>query len=107
MCAADARVRDGGAERVSAAAIESMKLRAKISASKNRTQHLKLQGGVATPIEGFSFVEIVPDEGGAFLLLYLDSRGNVLADTWHASVADAKAQAEFEFGLTGDDWQST
>ena len=82
-----------------------MRIRAKINASKNRTRHLKLEGGVVAPIGGFSFVEVVPDGEGAFLLVYLDSEGRELADTWHATVEDAKAQAEFEFGITTDEWQ--
>ena len=48
-------------------------------------------------------VRIEPTDDG-FLLLYLDASGEETADTWHASVAEAKAQAKFEFEIEESDW---
>jgi hypothetical protein len=46
-----------------------------------------------------------PDAG--YYLLYLDSEGMEMTDTWHESVAAAIEQAKFEFGLMPDDWNRT
>lgn len=43
-----------------------------------------------------------PDKG--FYLFSLDENGNELADTWHETVDDAFAQAEYQFGLNPADW---
>ena len=48
-------------------------------------------------------VEIVEQEG-AYYLLRLNAAGETIADTWHESVEAGKAQAKFEFGITGEDW---
>lgn len=50
-------------------------------------------------------VEIIEDEDGVYLY-YLDGNGEFLTDTWHKSVGDAMEQAEFEFGIHVDDWES-
>jgi hypothetical protein len=39
---------------------------------------------------------------GAFYLLYCDENWQVLTDTWHQSISEAKSQAEFEFEKLGD-----
>jgi hypothetical protein len=51
-------------------------------------------------------VRIEPTDGG-FLLLYLNASGECLADTWHVSVTNAKAQAKFEFEIDESDWVDT
>ncbi len=40
-----------------------------------------------------------------YYLLYLDEQGNELTDTWHATLEDAMAQADFEFEVKSDDWE--
>ena len=44
-------------------------------------------------------------EGGAYYLFSLDAAGRSFADTWHQSVAEAKTQASFQFGVQDADWQ--
>jgi hypothetical protein len=49
-------------------------------------------------------LEIVQEESsGGYYLLYLDTRGRAMTDTWHGSIEAAMAQANFEFGLLA--WQ--
>lgn len=43
------------------------------------------------------------DEG--FYLLHLDSSGDELTDTFHLSVDEALAQAEWEFGAKSEEWR--
>jgi hypothetical protein len=48
-----------------------------------------------------SALAIVTSETSVYLF-YCDRHWQVLADTWHASVTNAKAQAEFEYeGISG------
>lgn len=42
---------------------------------------------------------------GEFYLLYFDSAGNYITDTWHLALEGAKQQASFELGILDDDWQ--
>lgn len=44
-----------------------------------------------------------PDAPG-FYLLHFDKEGNELTDTYHESVEEAKAQAEWEFGIQPGEW---
>ena len=44
------------------------------------------------------------DDGG-YYLLYCDEEWNAVTDTWHATVEDAIAQAEFEFEGTSATWE--
>ena len=57
------------------------------------------------PVPPPSALEIVqyPDDD-AYYLLYLDDSGNELTDTWHETINDAKAQAEFEFSVAPSEW---
>ena len=81
---------------------------AKIINNMHKTVHGvgRIEGG--TPI----MHSIVPDpemvqiceKADGVYLLYMNSEGEVVADTWHASVGDAMKQAEFEFGILNDDW---
>ena len=45
-----------------------------------------------------------PGDSG-FYLLYFDSSGKELTDTYHDSVENAMAQADFEFQVKPSDWQ--
>jgi hypothetical protein len=48
-------------------------------------------------------IEIVRDTG-AFFLFRLGDDGRCLADTWHQTLDEAKAQAKFEYDVEDDDW---
>ena len=52
-----------------------------------------------------SALAIVSGEAG-FYLLYCDRDWQVLTDTWHASVENAKAQAEFEYSGISKQWKN-
>ena len=73
-----------------------------------RTKHYYgLPGGerheVPVPVE----LRITKYEGDAgYYLFYCDESGQELTDTYHDSVADAMAQAEWEFGVRPDEWQT-
>jgi hypothetical protein len=56
--------------------------------------------GVIPPARALAIVE---GEAGVYLL-YCDHGWQVLTDTWHLSVRDAKAQAEFEYDGISKVW---
>lgn len=58
----------------------------------------------AGPMPSAARVRIQPDEHG-FLLLRFGASGEFAGDTWHESASDAQLQAEFEFGITADQWK--
>ena len=63
-----------------------------------KTTHV-VGGTALAPAHALAIVKYA-DETGVYLF-YCDREWQVLTDTWHASVADAKAQAEFEYsGIT-------
>jgi hypothetical protein len=77
-----------------------MKLRAPIRTINNATRHMV--GGRELPPP--AYVEIHPTNG-AFYLFYFTVDGVNQADTWHETVDDAKAQANFEFSIEESDWK--
>ena len=44
------------------------------------------------------------DGNSGYYLFYIDQNGNVLNDTYHASLQEAQEQAAFEFNLTAEEW---
>ena len=48
-------------------------------------------------------VEIEPTRSG-FSVFHYDTAGRCVADTWHATLAEAKEQARFEFGIDDASW---
>jgi len=50
----------------------------------------------------FLTIEQKPD--GVFLYRF-DTRGECVGDTWHATIADAKHQASYEFGDRVQGWE--
>jgi hypothetical protein len=86
------------------------RLKALVKTVAGRTRH-----GRATIINGLpceveripapAWVEIAGEPEG-FYLLHFDAKGNCIADTWHATLDEAKAQAHFEFLITSDEWQT-
>ncbi len=43
---------------------------------------------------------------GSFLLRYFDAKEVCVADTWHATLEQAKLQAQFEFEIEEADWSA-
>ena len=46
---------------------------------------------------------IIAEDAGYYLLRN-DAEGTCIADTWHLTLNEAKAQAEYEFGVRESDW---
>jgi hypothetical protein len=68
-----------------------------------RTRHLVGGAPIAKP----SALRIVSYDGDpGFYLLYLDTEGKELTDTYHDTLEAALDQAEWEFGVTPDEWES-
>jgi hypothetical protein len=87
-----------------------MRLRAKIRNVTGNATHLqgvRMANAVeVTELPSPVLVELIPQDG-AFYLLRLDEIGQCIADTWHATAEEAKAQARFEFGVEESDWMET
>jgi hypothetical protein len=62
-----------------------------------------LAGEILGPAERFAICAY-PQQAGVYLF-YCDRAWQVFADTWHASVAEAKAQAEFEYAGVSTGWK--
>jgi hypothetical protein len=67
----------------------------------NDTRHFR-DGALQTGFAGL-IIANYPGESG-YYLYYCDEAWQAENDTWHASLEDAKAQAEFEFRGTRDTW---
>lgn len=85
-----------------------MRLRANVVQATGSTTHRRaeLVEGVVIPVEQVPVpvrVEIEETRSGFFLFHY-DASGQCIADTWHATVVEAKEQAKFEFGIEDADW---
>jgi hypothetical protein len=64
-----------------------------------------IHGGESLSVAAqIAWVEIEPADG-AHYLLYFNTSGECLADTWHESAEQAKAQARFEFEIEESDWK--
>lgn len=88
-----------------------MRIRAEVKRVTGATRHYegRIEGGVVRVTKRFpapSFVEIMEAEGKGegFFLLYFDSEGRCITDTWHRTVEDAQAQAKDEFDINEKDW---
>ena len=80
-----------------------MRLRADVK--EHSVEHLKL----AEPVYGHNlsltkWVEISEKPDGVYLFHY-NASGECIADTWHLSIDEARAQAEFEFKISKSDWR--
>ena len=75
----------------------------------------RVTGGTLHTVAGSNGPEVIPPpnslrieppekEGDGYLLLRLDPSGTCLADTWHATLEEAQAQAEFEYEVAPDAW---
>lgn len=52
-----------------------------------------------------STLRIEPTDGCFFLLQY-DASGACVADTWHATIAEAQRQAAFVFSVAPEQWST-
>jgi hypothetical protein len=41
---------------------------------------------------------------GGFYLMRMTGQGKCIFDTWHMTLAEAKAQAEYEYAIAETDW---
>lgn len=86
-----------------------MRLRAQVKRQTGATKHYRahIEATKAIKEEKFAvpaWVEIQPSDD-AFLLLYFAPSGECMTDTWHATLNQAKAQAQFEFEIRDEDWE--
>jgi hypothetical protein len=86
-----------------------MRLRANVVRATGATVHrqAKLVDGAVVAGEQLPVsvkVEIGESRSGGVFLYHYDAVGRCIADTWHATLAEAKEQAKFEFGIEAGDW---
>jgi hypothetical protein len=67
------------------------------------TAHI-VAGEQMLPVAGLAICQYERDTG--FYLFGCDDHWNSITDTWHASLDDAKAQAEFEYTGADATWQT-
>ncbi len=70
---------------------------------KSRTRHY-LPTDSANPYPVFVSLEIAQYEGSTEYYLFHITADGENTDTWHASLEDAMDQANFEFGVTQEEW---
>lgn len=70
-------------------------------AATGNTRHY--HGG--TPLPSPASLIIVRFGDRAFNLVHLNAQGAEITDTFHETVDDAVAQANFEFSMRSDEWQ--
>jgi hypothetical protein len=63
----------------------------------------RVDGRVIGAAAGLAICQSTDSRG--FYLFYCDATWKEIADTWHQSLDDAKAQAEFEYHGIGSQWQ--
>ncbi|MDZ7616939.1 MAG: hypothetical protein U1E05_08045 [Patescibacteria group bacterium] len=88
-----------------------MNLRAKIGTQNSHVKHkegeVQLDGTIiAKDLPSAAIIEIVEEGTGVYLYRY-DKDERCVGDTWHLTIAEAKGQAEFEYGVASDDWVET
>lgn len=71
--------------------------------STGKTEHLR-NGKTVGQTHVLKLVRIAGEEAGVYLIHY-DCEGNEITDTFHASLEEGFAQAEFEFGLLARTWK--
>jgi len=64
-----------------------------------RTKHV-----VAGQRVGRAAALVICSMDGAFYLFGCDADWQAITDTWHESVREAKAQAEFEYDVSAEEW---
>jgi hypothetical protein len=75
--------------------------------SPGRTKHILSDAAGTRDFLPFKALEICtyPDDSG-YYLLYEPETGHG-TDTYHETLSDAKNQAEWEFGVSNDEWIKT
>lgn len=73
------------------------------SGTIGKTRHMRNGEPLAAPA-ALRIVQYASDPG--FYLLYLDSGGHELTDTYHDTLDDAMSQAEWEFAVTPGQWRT-
>jgi hypothetical protein len=61
-----------------------------------------VEGELMGPMAGLAICQYRGDDG--FYLFGCDAQWNTVTDTWHATLEEAKDQAEFEYEGTGSTW---
>lgn len=59
---------------------------------------------LARETEAPSYVEVRTSAGGCYLMR-MNKAGKCIFDTWHMTLAEAKAQAEHEYAIADADWR--
>ncbi len=81
-----------------------LKWTADVRRETGRTRHNILTAeGTTQQVVGIIRVELQPDVSGCFFYRF-DCTGACVADTWHATIEEAKRQACDEFEIGADDW---
>jgi hypothetical protein len=85
-------------------------LKAKVKRVTGKTRHAigTLLDGRPIPVAPLpapAWVGIASGQEG-FFLLHLDLHGTCFNETWHDTLEAAKKQAQFEFEIPHDGWQS-
>ena len=70
-----------------------------------KTRHTVRGADVGPAFEGLVITE-ADDSEGAHSLFYCDAEWNIVSDTWHRTLEDAKHQAEFEYEGIGHSWRT-
>jgi hypothetical protein len=79
--------------------------RAAVRKVNNATHVLSYMQGedLARETEAPNHVEVRVTVGGCYLMR-MNRQGKCIFDTWHMTLAEAKAQAEFEYAIADADW---
>lgn len=72
-------------------------------APTGKTRHFHGSEELPQPVM-LKVVKYIDDEG--YYLFYCDASGEEFTDTYHESIEEALAQAEWEFGVKPDEWES-
>jgi len=62
----------------------------------------RISGQVAAPAAGLAIYR--SDDGNGYYLFGCDSEWEVVTDTWHPTIEEAKSQAEFEYPGIAEHW---
>lgn len=73
------------------------------TARPTRNTTYRVAGSILGPAHALAICTY-PNETGVYLF-YCDCAWQVLTDTWHSSVAEAKDQAEFEYAGVSGAWK--
>ena len=78
-------------------------LKALVMKSTEKSKHSIVAETGAVQVGRPAWLEISSTENGVYLTHFNDD-GQSLADTWHATIDEAKSQVEVEFGIHATQW---